>query len=736
MLCFAGKVLYIIFLMMSLVFLYLITIVTLGILLQPLTPILTAETFLNNMHTTQSSNSQHPFLDDSFYIKWSSLKPACIEGDIEAAILLAQKNIEAIANTPKNSLTFENTLLALEESMEKLHRAWGLVCHMDSVLNGPELREVYNKMIPRVSEFSTRVYLNEALWLVIKAYSETSEAKTLTGIKKRLLDETILDFTENGANLSPEKKQELERINSELAMVTQKFSENVLDATNSWEFVTDDKTLLAGLPESAVNMALGLAIKKGFATAEKPQWLFNLHMPLFIPVLQYAASEELREKVWRAKNGVGYQAPHDNTQLVRDILKLRQSKAELLGYQNFPDFVLKRRMAKSGQHALDFINNFHDRVLAKFNEQVEALEDYKAKKTKQPKEHFEPWESMYWFEKHRQEFHDFDEEALRPYFPMNSVIAGMFSITEKLFNIRIEEKPAVETWHPDAQYYEVFDREDGQLLGGFYTDWYPRESKRGGAWMNHLITGKNGEPHLGLMCGNLTPPIGDEPALLSHNDVETIFHEFGHLLHHLLGKVAIPSLNGTHVAWDFVELPSQIMENWAWQRESLDYFARHYKTGETIPADLFNKMIAAKNHCSAIVTMRQLAFGKIDMEMHLQAIHFINAEKLDDLISKTLKAYTLHYRTERPNSLRSFTHVFGDPTGYASGYYSYKWAEVLEADAFSRFESEGILNPSTGKDFREAILSKGNSEPAEVLFHKFMGRDPDISALLKKLDLL
>lgn len=714
----------------------------------------------------------HPFLASDFHIHWSTLTPNHLETDISRALEDAQSAIDMVSALADSdtALSYESTIKALDEGLEPLNRAWGLVSHLDSVNNSPELREAHNKMLPKVTDFFSSIPLNEPLWKTLKAFGESDAVQSLSPSKQRYVEETLADFREQGADLPPEQKKRAAELQSRLAELTQKYSENCLDATNAWELITTDESELSGLPKSALDAAKQSAASKG----HKDAWRFTLQAPSLIPVLTYADNEGLRKEVWQAYAAIGREAPHDNRELVREILKLRHEFAQLMGKQNFADHTTERRMAKTGDSALKFGENIFAKVSAQFDQEVEALRNYKATSLGEalppnPAPLLEPWESSYWAEKQRKANYDFDEEVLRPYFPIDRVINGMFDIATTIFGLKIVERDArcemrdtnpaspiphtesrisdhasldtVETWHPEVKFYDLFDAESGEQLGSFYADWHPRESKRGGAWMNYLITGNrdtsNGArtPHLGLICGNLTPAIGDQPALLTHREVETIFHEFGHLLHHLCGEVEVKSLNGVNVPWDFVELPSQIMENWCWERESLDIFARHFETGEAIPQELFDKMLAARNYMKASFNIRQLSFGKLDLELH---INWVNSDEtdLDAFIKETLKGYSPEFKTEPKSNVFNFSHLFSSPTGYAAGYYSYKWAEVLDADAFTRFQKEGILNPTTGRSFRDTILAKGNSEDPEKLFEDFMGRAPDPDALLRRDGLL
>lgn len=679
--------------------------------------------------------SAHPFIDPAFEIRWSRHSAEHVVPDIEIALANAEAAVQAIAARDLGTLTYENTFLALERSTEELNFAWGKVTHLQAVADSPALREAQNAMLPKVSAFFAKIPLNAELWVRLKAFASSVDGKALQGIHARLIEETEASFRQAGADLPEKERARLEELQSELAQLTQKYSENVLDATNAWQLLVEDENMLAGLPAHAKAAARANAERKGLGTPEKPVWRFTLHGPSTEPVMTYAENDDLRRRMWEAMVSVGVTAPTDNTALVQRILTLRAEKASLLGKTHFADLVLERRMAKTGAKALAFIEDLKKRADAPFIRECTELEEFKARAVGASPGPLKAWEVVFWAERLRKARYDFDEEELRPYFPMDRVLAGLFGIVERVMGLKVVERSAgsVETWHPEVKYYDLFDRRQ-RHLGSFFADWHPRESKRGGAWMGYLLTGGptptgGREPHLGYICGNLTPPIAGKQALLTHREVETIFHEFGHLLHHLLGEVEIKSLNGVNVAWDFVELPSQIMENWTWERAGLDLFARHHETGEPIPAALFNKMIAARRFRGACAVMRQIQLAKMDLVLHVRTAEFLDGDLeskaravvADCMIPTTPPAKTILFR---------FNHLFSDPVGYAAGYYSYKWAEVLDADAFTRFQKEGVFNPETGAALVEQILSKGNSADPAELYRAFMGRDPDLSALL------
>jgi oligopeptidase A len=441
--------------------------------------------------------------------------------------------------------------------------------------------------------------------------------------------------------------------------------------------------------------------------------------------------------MWRAYNTRAISGEYDNREILTRILELRRAKAKLLGYRDFADLVLEERMAKNAERALQFVQELHERTKKQFEIENADLDLFRKQLLSDNAPPMEPWDVGYYAEKQRQKLYDFDEEALRPYFELEAVVAGMFELVSRLYGVTVQENRDMPGWDPAVKAYSIVDN-DGVTVGSFYTDWFPRENKRGGAWMDALLTGgpeaDGFRPHLGLMCGNMTPPVAGRPALLTHREVETVFHEFGHLLHHCLSRVEIRSLAGTNVAWDFVELPSQIMENWCWERESLDLFAHHYETGEPLPQDLFAKMKRAKTFRAANAQMRQISFATTDLALHTQ----YSPDRDGDVVSYARRLMQRFVPVQLPDDygmIAGFTHLFASPVAYAAGYYSYKWAEVLDADAFSRFHQGGIFSREVGMQFRERILAKGDSEDPAELYKSFMGRDPDMSALLRRAGL-
>ncbi len=674
--------------------------------------------------------SDNPLLSISFHIPFDLIRVEDVQPGITELLSQAQKRIDVFVED-KSARTFDNTMLALERATENLDYVIGIVRHLESVATTPELRAVWNTVEPLASQFYSGIPLNEGIWNQLKAFAATEEAKALTGTRQRFVTKTLDSFRRHGAELDPAGKKRMAEIDVELTRITTKFSENVLDSTNAFELIVTGEAELAGLPPSAVAAARQSFTSKNPDAKDLAGWRFTLQAPSYIPVLTYLDDREIREKMYRTYSARATEPGRDNRPILAQILELRREKATLLGFPDFADFVLHDRMAHKGERAIRFLEDLKEKTNPFFAKENAALEAFAGQK-------LEPWDIGYWAEKQRRALYDFDEEQLRPYFPAERVVEGMFSIAERLYGIQIELKEGVAVWHPDVRYYEVREQ-DGLLIGAFYADWFPRETKRDGAWMEAFITGVdapgNFEPHAGCMCGNLTPPIGDKPALLTHREVETIFHEFGHLLHHVLSRVEVRSLAGTAVAWDFVELPSQIMENWCWERQALNLFARHYETGAAIPEELFQKMMRARTYRSANAQMRQLGFGFTDLKLHRDYLPARDGDVLQ-YAREALQPFAAAKFPPNYAMIAGFTHLFSSPVGYGAGYYSYKWAEVLDADAFTRFRDEGIFSPEAGGDFRKYILSKGDSEDPAELYRQFMGRDPDPDALLLRSGLI
>jgi oligopeptidase A len=680
---------------------------------------------LINVSSPKQSNA---LLRPQFHIPFDQIHAADVEPSIGKLLEDARARLDALAEQP-GERTFANTMEALDRLTEPLDFAMAVVRHLEAVATYPELRAAVNAVQTPVSAFYSGIPLNARLWQAIKSYAATAEAQSLSGERRRFLHKTVDAFRRHGADLDAAGKKRLEEIDVELTQLTTKFSENVLDATNAFELRLTKEAQLAGLPPTAIAAARESAARKG-----QEGWRFTLQAPDYFAIMTYLDDARIRRQVYEAYCVRATAEPWDNRPLITRILGLRNEKARLLGFGDFADFVLEDRMAHKGARAFAFLEDLKQKTVRRFEEENRELLDFRRTLEGAGAPELEPWDIAYYAEKQRAALYDFDEEALRPYFPLEQVIEGLFELVRRLYGVRVSEEAGVAGWDPQVRFYNLHD-EDGTLLGGFYSDWYPRENKRGGAWMDALITGGPApdgfEAHTGLICGNLTPPVGSKPALLTHREVETIFHEFGHLLHHLLSRVEIRSLAGTSVAWDFVELPSQIMENWCWERPALDLFARHWESGEPIPEELFERMKRARTFRAANAQMRQLGFGFADLLLHIR----YQPGKDPDPVTYTkgiLQEFSPAPLPPDHAMIAGFTHLFSSPVGYGSGYYSYKWAEVLDADAFTRFRDNGIFSRQIGGEFRTKILSRGDSEDPAVLYREFMGREPDPEALLRR----
>jgi oligopeptidase A len=672
--------------------------------------------------------SDNPLLELSIDPPYDRVRPEHVRPAVDALLARSQQRIQDICALA-GPRTFDNTLRALDESTRELEWAMAVVGHLEAVMNEPALRDAYNDVQPKVSEFYSKIPLDPALWTAVADYAKTDEARALTGAKKRFLDKTVDGFRRQGADLAPEGKARLAAIAARLSEITTRFSQNVLDSHAAFDIVISDEAKVAGLPPSALAMAKESAKSKGLTG-----FRFTLQSPSYLAVLTYANDAELRRTLWHAYNTSATREPFDNRPLLGEILALRREQATLLGFADFSDYVLADRMAKNGATASRFVADLHARSAPFFEREKTELLAFRRELEGPDAPALEPWDVSYYSEKMRLARYAFDEEMLRPYFECNAVVRGMFSVIERVYGVSVREREGASRYHQDVRSYAIYDAD--RELCRFTIDLYPRENKRDGAWMNGILASLPSEgPQVGLFCANVTPASAERPSLLTFREVETLFHEFGHLLHHALSSVDIRGMVGTRVAWDFVELPSQIHENWCWQRDALDLLARHHATGERLPDELFAKMKRARTFREATMQMRQLSFATVDLELH----RTYDPSKHGDVVSfarAVMQPFAVTPLPEDYAMIASFNHLFADAVGYAAGYYSYKWAEVLDADAFTRFEREGIFNRATGDAFRNSVLSRGDSEDPAALFREFMGRDATVDALLARIGLV
>jgi oligopeptidase A len=672
----------------------------------------------------------NPLLDFSGLPRFAELKDDHVAPAVEQLLGESRAVVEAIS-ADSVPATWNEFVRPLEDSTERLSRAWGQVEHLHAVLDSPELRAAYNASLPRVTQFWTELGQNERLFDKYRALRQSAEFERLVPARKQLVENALRDFRLGGAELAAELKPRYAEIQDELASLSAKFSENVLDATNAFSLVIEEEGRLAGLPADAIQAAREAAEKEG-----KPGWKFTLQMPSYLPIMQYADDRSLRETLYRvnATRASEFGKPEwDNTPLIARILKLRKEEACLLGYASFAEVSLVPKMAKTPAEVLEFLHNLARRARPFAEQDLAELREFA--KSRLGLETLEAWDMAYASEKLRAERYSFSDQELKQYFPETKVVPGMFKLVETLYGIRIAESTAP-IWHNDVRFFDIRDA-SGQLIGQFYVDLYARETKRGGAWMDGAITRRLAAtgiqtPVAYLNC-NFSAPVGGKPALFTHDDVITLFHEFGHGLHHLLTEVedlGVSGING--VEWDAVELPSQFMENFCWEWEVLEHMTSHVDTGEPLPRPLYEKMLAAKNFHAGLAMLRQIEFSLFDMRLHFD-FDPEAGQRAQDVLDAVRKEVAVVYPPEYNRFANNFSHIFAG--GYAAGYYSYKWAEVLSADAFSAFEEirslRSVLDGETGARFREHVLAVGGSRPAAESFRAFRGRDPQVDALLR-----
>ncbi|WP_372751088.1 M3 family metallopeptidase [Labilibaculum sp.] len=651
-------------------------------------------------------------------IKLNHFLPAFTE-----SIKIAREEIDTIANSDK-SPNFENTIEALEYSGHKLDRVASIFFNLNHANTNDEMQALAREVSPMLTEFSNDIIMNEKLFARVKEVYQQKDELTLSIEQEKLLTNRYKAFVRSGANLEKEKKDQIREISKELSKLTLQFGENVLAATNNFELLISDKKDLSGLPEGIIEAALNAAKEK-----EKKGWLFNLQFPSYVPFMQYSDKRELREIMFKAYTSRCFNDKFDNQKNVKRIVELRLKKVQLFGYTSYADFVLEERMAQTSNQVFDFLSQLLDSSLPKAKQEFKELQDYA--KSLGANFKLERWDWAYYAEKLKTEKFDINDEITRPYFELGKVKKGIFSLATLLYGIKFKINSSISKYHEDVDVYEVFD-EKGEFLSLLYTDFHPRSSKQGGAWMTSFVDqyqkdGKDHRPHISIVC-NFTKPSKTKPSLLTFNEVTTFLHEFGHALHGMLSKCAYSSLSGTNVYRDFVELPSQFMENFATQKEWLDEVAEHFETGEKIPAELVQKIIDSENFLSGYSFVRQISFGMNDMAWH--SITEPVADEVAQFENTAMAPTELFDPVETSCMSTSFSHIFAG--GYGAGYYGYKWAEVLDADAFDAFKSTGVFNKETANSFRKNILEKGGSEHPMALYLKFRGKEPSIEPLLKR----
>ncbi|MGH1409013.1 MAG: oligopeptidase A [Aeromonas sp.] len=672
----------------------------------------------------------NPLLTMDSLPPFSQIQPDHVQPAVTQAIADCKQKIkDVLAHAEPH--TWDSLIAPLEEVNDRLSRIWSPVSHLNSVLNSEALREAHDACLPLLSEFQTYVGQHEGLYQSYLALSQSDDFPRLGDAQRKEIQNTLRDFRLSGIGLPAEAQQRYGEIQARLSELASRFSNNVLDATQGWHKLVADEAELAGLPDSVRAAARQMAELKG-----KEGWLFTLDIPSYLPVMMYADNRELRAEMYEAfTTRASDQGPNagkwDNSAIMSELLTLRRELAQLLGFANYAELSLATKMADKTEQVVSFLTDLAAKSLPQGKAELEEIRAFAAEQHGQSE--LAAWDLAYYAEKLKQHKFSISDEQLRPYFPANKVVKGLFEVVKRVFGMKVRERLGIDTWHPDVRFYDIFDADD-ELRGSFYLDLYAREHKQGGAWMDVCLgrryrqDGSLQKPVAYLTC-NFNGPVDGKPALFTHNEVVTLFHEFGHGIHHMLTRIDVAGVAGINgVAWDAVELPSQFLENWCWESEALAFISGHYETGEPLPADLLEKMLTARNFQAAMQMLRQLEFALFDFRLH-QEFDPANPAQLPALLDEVRSQVAVMTPPTFNRFPHSFSHIFAG--GYAAGYYSYKWAEVLSADAFSRFEEEGIFNPATGQSFLKNILEKGGSKEPMELFRAFRGREPKVDALLR-----
>ncbi|WP_429157253.1 oligopeptidase A [Aeromonas veronii] len=672
----------------------------------------------------------NPLLTMDSLPPFSQIKPEQVQPAVIQAIADCKQKISDVL-AQRDPHTWDSLIAPLEEVNDRLSRIWSPVSHLNSVLNSEALREAHDACLPLLSEFQTYVGQHEGLYQAYLALSQSDDFPLLSGAQRKEIQNTLRDFRLSGIGLPAEAQQRYGEIQARLSELASRFSNNVLDATQGWHKLVADEAELAGLPDSARAAARQMAELKG-----KEGWLFTLDIPSYLPVMMYSDNRELRAEMYEAfTTRASDQGPNagkwDNSAIMSELLTLRRELAQLLGFANYAELSLATKMADKTEQVVSFLTDLAAKSLPQGKAELEEIRTFAAEQHGQSE--LAAWDLAYYAEKLKQHKFSISDEQLRPYFPASKVVKGLFEVVKRVFGMKVRERLGIDTWHPDVRFYDIFDADD-ELRGSFYLDLYAREHKRGGAWMDVCLgrryrqDGSLQKPVAYLTC-NFNGPVDGKPALFTHDEVVTLFHEFGHGIHHMLTRIDVAGVAGINgVAWDAVELPSQFLENWCWESEALAFISGHYETGEPLPADLLEKMLTARNFQAAMQMLRQLEFALFDFRLH-QEFDPAKPEQIPALLGEVRSQVAVMTPPAFNRFQHSFSHIFAG--GYAAGYYSYKWAEVLSADAFSRFEEEGIFNPATGQSFLKNILEKGGSKEPMELFRAFRGREPKVDALLR-----
>ena len=670
----------------------------------------------------------NPLLQDYNTAPFTKIASEDYKPAIKKGIEIAKAEIDAIVNT-KEAPTFKNTTEALDYTGEKLNRITSIFFNLNSAETNDDIQRIAQEVSPWLSEFRNDITLNEALFVRVKSVFDDRKNLNLNAEQQMLLEKQYKGFARNGASLNHEKKSQLREIDTKLSKLSLKFGENVLAETNAFEMHLTNEDDLAGLPETVKEAAQQLAKEQN-----KEGYIFTLQYPSYIPFLTYADNRELRKKMAIAAGKKAFQNnKFNNEKIVLEIVKLRQERANLLGYKTHAHFVLEERMAETPEKVIEFSNNLLAKAKPAAKKEFENLEKY-AKKL-DGIDQLQKWDGAYYSEKLKKELFDLDQEILKSYFKLENVIDGVFEIANRLYDLNFEEVDTIEKYHPEVKTYNVTDN-DGNFISVFYADYHPRKGKRNGAWMTsyksqQIKNGINERPHVSIVC-NFTKPTATKPSLLTFNEVTTLFHEFGHALHGMLANTTYNSLSGTSVSWDFVELPSQVLENWCYEKEALELFAKHYETGKVIPMKYVEKIKESASFHDGMQTLRQLSFGLLDMKWHSENPSEITSIK--DFEKEAFAATSLYPDVAENCMSTAFSHIFQG--GYSAGYYSYKWAEVLDADAFEYFLEKGIFNKEVATKFKDTVLSKGGTVKPMELYKRFRGQEPKPDALLKRAGLL